>query len=207
MFTMSAADGEPTPRVADGVDGLVGHHRCVHPFGDPGQPVEVTGGDRLLDERDADIRVLQGGDHSDRLARRPALVGVQAELDLGSDRLSGRSDAGHVCRRVSSHLPLQHREPLAGACGGRLGHGVELAGCQCDVGSDAVSGGSQEDGQAEAPSTCRQVVEGDVDRRLRRVVPRHCRGDRPAQWNEVVGVRSDQHRLERAGHARPRSGE
>ena len=81
--------------------------------GDPGEPVEVGGGDGLLDELDVEAGVLEGADHPDRLA------GVQPWLASSRSRTSGPTAARTARTRadvgggVGADLQLEHRKPSA----------------------------------------------------------------------------------------------
>ena len=179
-------------QVADAEDRLVGEDRGGHAVGDPGQPVEVPGRYRLLDQLDA----VQRGDHADRLARRPALVGVEPDGHVGPDCGLDGADAGDVGGGVPADLDLEHVEALGdpGLCGG--GQLVGRTRRERHIRADPQPTAAQQAHQRDTEPPRGQVMQGDVDGGDRARVAHHGAGRRPAGGRDVVGIAADQQRGE-----------
>ena len=81
--------------------GDVGGHGVAH----PAQPVEVVGGDRLLEP--AHVAVGGGCHEPHRLLGGVAAVGVDEQLGVGADDGAGLGDAGQVALG-----PVPHDSPI-----------------------------------------------------------------------------------------------
>ena len=146
-------------------------------------------------------------------SRRPALVGVEPDGDVGSD--GGADTAATRCtsvRGVGADLHLQGAEALGHPRAGGVGERVSRACRQGDVGRQhiayAVRPGREDRGDRGALRLGDEVVQGRVDRRLGAEVAGHGALDEPAAAGEVVAVverlagdERGEHRLDARGGA------
>ena len=144
--------------------GLVGHHRHAHRPRDLGQALAVPARDRLLDE--IQVERLERADGLERRRAIPALVGVDAERDVGPDGLAQPPDPLDVVSdRVRGCLDLEDamasRHLLA-----RLG----------DFGVGALDRERPRERHALAHAPAEQAVHGNAERFAVEVPERHLDG-------------------------------
>ena len=141
--------------------GLVGHHRHAHRPRDLGQALAVPARDRLLDE----IQV-EGLERADGLERRraiPALVGVDAERDVGPHGLAQPPDPLDVVGdRVRGCLDLEDAVALRHLLA-RLG----------DLRVGALHRERPREGHAFAHTPAEQAMHGNAERLAVQVPERH----------------------------------
>ncbi len=145
---------------------FVGHDRRVYPLGDVLHAVEVLRLDRLLDQLQPHAGVFQRLQRVDRLLRRPALIGVEAQQGASFNGGVDRLDAFDVDADVLADLDLQRLE-AAFHRGDRVrDHLVDVVDADRDVGRDDRIAAAEHLVERRVVELAAQVVDRDLDRRL-----------------------------------------
>lgn len=149
-----------------GEDALVGHHRRVDACGDEGEPVEVGGLDRLLQQPQRDAAIFQRTHGAHRLFGRPALIGIQPQRCAPSDCGMNCRDAFDIRLDVLADLDLQCAIAVRERRLRLRHHGVDGIGADGDVGRDARRAATEQLVQRRTKTLRPQIVQCDFHRGL-----------------------------------------
>jgi hypothetical protein len=127
--------------------------------------VEVVDGERFLEEEDVEALELTA-DLESQVAR-VRLVGVDDEVDVGSELVTGCGERLEVVAEIEANLHLDRAEALvheAPSLRGRVLRSAPVDGARVD-GNGVVDGAAEEVVHGRAEHFPLDVPEGDVDRR------------------------------------------